>query len=152
MDLAGHERYFKTTAYGLTGHLPDFACLIVGANAGTHAPITLPMLTHHNCHDSSLFVASTRLQGVKDSVCTPKATLISFRADVPAGVVGMCKEHLGVALALKVPVFFVITKVCVCCPSATCLMLCTCYVFASTFMTSCMLCARHVCHATQAAF
>ena len=34
MDLAGHERYFKTTAYGLTGHLPDFACLIVGANAG----------------------------------------------------------------------------------------------------------------------
>ncbi len=35
VDLAGHERYFKTTAYGLTGHLPDFACLIVGANAGT---------------------------------------------------------------------------------------------------------------------
>lgn len=27
------------------------------------------------------------------------------------GVVGMCKEHLGVALALKVPVFFVITKI-----------------------------------------
>jgi GTPase len=34
VDLAGHERYFKTTAYGLTGHLPDYACLIVGANAG----------------------------------------------------------------------------------------------------------------------
>lgn len=30
---------------------------------------------------------------------------------VMTGVVGMCKEHLGVALALKVPVFFVITKV-----------------------------------------
>jgi GTPase len=30
------------------------------------------------------------------------------------GVVGMCKEHLGVALALKVPVFFVITKVDIC--------------------------------------
>ncbi|KAI7839256.1 hypothetical protein COHA_006954 [Chlorella ohadii] len=60
VDLAGHERYFKTTAYGLTGHLPDYACLIVGANAG---------------------------------------------------VVGMCKEHLGVALALKVPVFFVVTKI-----------------------------------------
>lgn len=28
-----------------------------------------------------------------------------------AGVVGMCKEHLGVALALRVPVFFVVTKV-----------------------------------------
>ncbi|KAG2455073.1 hypothetical protein HYH02_000895 [Chlamydomonas schloesseri] len=60
VDLAGHERYFRTTAYGLTGHLPDYACLIVGANMG---------------------------------------------------VVGMCKEHLGVALALKVPVFFVVTKV-----------------------------------------
>lgn len=45
------------------GHLPDYACLIVGANMG---------------------------------------------------VVGMCKEHLGVALALKVPVFFVITKVDIC--------------------------------------
>ena len=63
VDLAGHERYFKTTAYGLTGHLPDYACLLVGANAG---------------------------------------------------VVGMCKEHLGVALALKVPVFFVVTKVDIC--------------------------------------
>ena len=60
VDLAGHERYFKTTAFGLTGHLPDYACLMVGANAG---------------------------------------------------VVGMCKEHLGIALALKVPVFFVVTKV-----------------------------------------
>jgi hypothetical protein len=27
------------------------------------------------------------------------------------GVVGMCKEHLGVALALKIPVFFLVTKV-----------------------------------------
>ena len=60
VDLAGHEKYFRTTAYGLTGHMPDYACLIVGANMG---------------------------------------------------VVGMCKEHLGVALALKVPVLFVITKV-----------------------------------------
>lgn len=38
VDLAGHERYFKTTAYGLTGHLPDYACLIVGANAGAPPP------------------------------------------------------------------------------------------------------------------
>ena len=43
VDLAGHERYFKTTAYGLTGHLPDYACLIVGANAGT---LAAALLTH----------------------------------------------------------------------------------------------------------
>jgi len=60
VDLAGHEKYFRTTAYGLTGHMPDYACLMIGANMG---------------------------------------------------VVGMCKEHLGVALALKVPAFFVVTKV-----------------------------------------
>lgn len=63
VDLAGHEKYFRTTAYGLTGHLPDYACLMVGANMG---------------------------------------------------LVGMCKEHLGVALALKVPVFFVVTKTDIC--------------------------------------
>ena len=51
---------FVGCSYGLTGHLPDYACLIVGGNAG---------------------------------------------------IVGMCKEHLGVALALRVPVFFIITKV-----------------------------------------
>lgn len=39
VDLAGHERYFKTTAYGLTGHMPDYACLIVGANAGLPLPL-----------------------------------------------------------------------------------------------------------------
>lgn len=33
---------------------------------------------------------------------------------IQMGVVGMCKEHLGVALALKIPVFFVITKVDIC--------------------------------------
>ncbi len=47
----------------MPGHLPDYACLIVGANMG---------------------------------------------------VVGMCKEHLGVALALKIPAFFVVTKVDIC--------------------------------------
>ncbi len=44
VDLAGHEKYFKTTAYGLTGHMPDYACLIVGANAGGwHARLCLAM-------------------------------------------------------------------------------------------------------------
>lgn len=63
VDLAGHEKYFKTTAFGLTGNLPDYAMLIIGANHG---------------------------------------------------LIGMCKEHLGIALALKIPSFFVITKVDIC--------------------------------------
>ena len=30
IDLAGHERYLKTTVFGMTGHLPDFTMLMVG--------------------------------------------------------------------------------------------------------------------------
>ncbi|KAG0429619.1 hypothetical protein HPB47_023445, partial [Ixodes persulcatus] len=63
IDLAGHERYLKTTIFGMTGHAPDFTMLMVGANAG---------------------------------------------------VVGMTKEHLGLALALNVPVFVVVTKMDMC--------------------------------------
>lgn len=33
-DLAGHEKYLKTTIFGLTGLTPDFAMLIVAANQG----------------------------------------------------------------------------------------------------------------------
>ncbi|EIN11416.1 P-loop containing nucleoside triphosphate hydrolase protein [Punctularia strigosozonata HHB-11173 SS5] len=34
IDLAGHERYLKTTLYGLTSGAPSCVMLIVGANAG----------------------------------------------------------------------------------------------------------------------
>ncbi|XP_041977828.1 GTP-binding protein 1 isoform X2 [Aricia agestis] len=66
IDLAGHERYLKTTVFGMTGHAPDFGMLMIGANAG---------------------------------------------------IVGMTKEHLGLALALSVPVFVVVTKVDMCPPN-----------------------------------
>ncbi|KAF2897787.1 hypothetical protein ILUMI_08374 [Ignelater luminosus] len=66
IDLAGHERYLKTTVFGMTGHAPDFGMLMIGANAG---------------------------------------------------IVGMTKEHLGLALALSVPVFVVITKIDMCPPN-----------------------------------
>ncbi|PVV05418.1 hypothetical protein BB560_000059 [Smittium megazygosporum] len=62
-DLAGHEKYLKTTVLGLTIGQPETVMLVVGANAG---------------------------------------------------MVGMAKEHLGLTLALQVPVFFVITKVDMC--------------------------------------
>jgi selenocysteine-specific translation elongation factor len=59
-DLAGHEKYLKTTLYGLTSGAPSCVILIVGANAG---------------------------------------------------LIGMSKEHLAIALALSVPVVVCITKV-----------------------------------------
>lgn len=60
IDLAGHERYLKTTLYGLTSGAPSCVLLMVGANAG---------------------------------------------------LIGMSKEHLAIALALSVPVVVCITKV-----------------------------------------
>ncbi|KAL9711862.1 hypothetical protein Ac2012v2_004935 [Leucoagaricus gongylophorus] len=60
IDLAGHERYLKTTLYGLTSGAPSCIILIVGANAG---------------------------------------------------LIGMSKEHLAIALALGIPVAVCITKI-----------------------------------------
>lgn len=34
LDLAGHEKYLKTTLYGLTSGAPSCVILIVGGNAG----------------------------------------------------------------------------------------------------------------------
>ncbi|KAI8323689.1 P-loop containing nucleoside triphosphate hydrolase protein [Martensiomyces pterosporus] len=65
LDLAGHEKYLKTTVFGMAGGSPDFVMLMVAANAG---------------------------------------------------LTGMAKEHLGLALALGVPVFVVITKIDMCPP------------------------------------
>ena len=41
-DLAGHERYLKTTVFGLTGLQPNFGMLVVAANQGI-----LPMTKEH---------------------------------------------------------------------------------------------------------
>lgn len=65
IDLAGHHKYLKTTIFGLTGHSPDFAMLVIAGNAG---------------------------------------------------IVGTTKEHLGLAMALKVPTFVIVNKTDVCLP------------------------------------
>jgi GTPase len=60
IDLCGHEKYLKTTMFGLVGLLPDYCLIVIGANMG---------------------------------------------------ITRMTREHLVIALALKVPIFVVITKV-----------------------------------------
>ncbi len=60
VDLAGHERYLKTTLKGILGNEDDYVMFLVAANAG---------------------------------------------------FVGMAKEHFGIAVALKLPVFIVISKI-----------------------------------------
>lgn len=34
IDLCGHERYLKTTVFGLTGTIPDYSMIMLGANMG----------------------------------------------------------------------------------------------------------------------
>lgn len=34
IDLCGHQKYIKTTIFGLTGYSPDFAMLVVSAVTG----------------------------------------------------------------------------------------------------------------------
>lgn len=65
-DLAGHEKYLRTTVFGLLSSSPNYCLLMVAANNG---------------------------------------------------LVGMSKEHLGIALALNVPVMVVITKIDICPPN-----------------------------------
>lgn len=65
-DLAGHEKYLRTTVFGLLSSSPNYCLLMVAANNG---------------------------------------------------LVGMSKEHLGVALALNIPIMVVITKIDICPPN-----------------------------------
>jgi len=60
IDLCGHEKYLKTTIFGLIGLCPDYAMIIVNANAGFQR---------------------------------------------------MSREHLGIALALRIPFLFIVTKI-----------------------------------------
>lgn len=34
LDMCGHEKYLKTTMFGLTSQNPDYVCIVVGANMG----------------------------------------------------------------------------------------------------------------------
>ncbi|KAI1811485.1 P-loop containing nucleoside triphosphate hydrolase protein [Poronia punctata] len=65
-DLAGHERYLRTTVFGMLSSSPNYCLLMVAANNG---------------------------------------------------LIGMSKEHLGIALALNVPIMVVITKIDICPPN-----------------------------------
>lgn len=60
IDLAGHEKYLKTTIRGINGCMVDFICLLISSNNGVQR---------------------------------------------------MTKEHLGVALALNIPIIIIITKI-----------------------------------------
>lgn len=73
-DLAGHERYLKTTLAGLTGCFPDFAMVVVGANMGV-SNMTLQHLTAACAMDIPIFVVVT-----KTDMCPTKVLCRTLKA------------------------------------------------------------------------
>lgn len=44
IDLCGHEKYLKTTLFGLTGLMPDYCLLVVGSNMGVQVNTSTTIL------------------------------------------------------------------------------------------------------------
>ena len=60
IDLCGHEKYLKTTLFGLTGLMPDYALLVVGSNMGVQM-MTREHISIACALNLPMFVALTKL-------------------------------------------------------------------------------------------
>jgi len=60
-DLAGHEKYFRTTLFGLTGVLPDYAMMVIDSNRGGVRGMTREHLTVVLSLKVPLFVVITKV-------------------------------------------------------------------------------------------
>jgi len=65
VDLAGSEKYLRTTIAGLTGHSPNFVCLVVSGPAGV-TTMTKEHLDIALAIDAPIFVVVTKVD-----CCTP---------------------------------------------------------------------------------
>jgi len=83
IDLAGHEKYLKTTINGIHRCYIDYAIVVIGANMGM---------------ESGTFAVSSRTQGYKQ------------RGDTMYKQVNMTEEHLNLCLNLAIPTIIVMTK------------------------------------------
>lgn len=61
IDLAGHEKYLKTTVFGMTGHLPDFCMLMVREIESLYLTISWQILCYFFVPVSALTYLTTHL-------------------------------------------------------------------------------------------
>ncbi|CUG92604.1 GTP-binding elongation factor TU fragment, putative [Bodo saltans] len=66
-DLAGHEKYLKTTVLGMTRSMPDYACIVVSANNGIQR-MTKEHLGLCLALKLPFFVVVTRIDSTPDNV------------------------------------------------------------------------------------
>eukprot|EP01083_Nonionella_stella_P149752 476050_1 len=67
IDLAGHEKYLKTTISGLTGCFPDYAMILCGANMGA-SKMTHEHLAVATALEIPVFVVVTKVDICPDNV------------------------------------------------------------------------------------
>eukprot|EP01038_Epipyxis_sp_PR26KG_P008956 gene8956-12077_t len=65
IDLCGHEKYLKTTLFGLTGLMPDYCLLVVGSNMGVQV-MTKEHISIACALNIPMFVAVTKVD-----ICPP---------------------------------------------------------------------------------
>lgn len=65
IDLCGHEKYLKTTLFGLTGLMPDYCLLVVGSNMGVQV-MTREHISIACALNIPMFVAFTKVD-----ICPP---------------------------------------------------------------------------------
>jgi GTPase len=83
IDLAGHEKYLKTTINGIHRCYIDYAIIVIGANMGM---------------ESGTFAITSKTQGYKN------------RGDTMYKQINMTEEHLNLCLNLAIPTIIVMTK------------------------------------------
>ena len=125
IDLAGHEKYFKTTVYGVTGLFPDYGLVVIAANTG------ITKLTRE--HIGILFylkipfmICITKIDlapsHVYHQLCNRLKNLLSrnnynkivyFIVVIAAntGITKLTREHIGILFYLKIPFMICITKI-----------------------------------------
>ena len=65
-NCVGHEKYLKTTLFGLTGLMPDYCLLVVGSNMGVQM-MTREHISIACALNIPMFVAVTKID-----ICPPK--------------------------------------------------------------------------------
>jgi GTPase len=73
LDTCGHPKYLKTTIAGMTGHAPDYACLVVSANSGGLSEMTREHLAIAVMLGVPVFVVITKID-----VATPEQLRLSL--------------------------------------------------------------------------
>jgi len=97
IDLCGHEKYLKTTMFGLVGMVPDYSMIIVGSNMGIsrmtkeHLGITLALkipffvvLTKVDMCPENIYkeTMETLMKILKSGGCNRKPVLIKTDEDI----------------------------------------------------------------------